>query len=99
MLMGFYNLMTGSGFAEGAYSYDWYLAWVSLALLIIITYVLVVLSKNDYMGEYYWPASLMGVVAAALIIVFSGASKVALVIGIVVMLLFGYGYPRVFGSQ
>jgi len=99
--MTFYNLMSGAGFEGGAYSSQWIMGWVGLALIIIIF-----LLAKKWLGEeevagvpYNWIFSGIGVLLYIFMISFTGSGKWSFVIALIGILAGGFGGGMVGGGD
>lgn len=86
-----YNLMSGKGFVGGAYSDAWIHAWVSVAIIGLLCFFAWFLQKDDMIPfTFHFAGGLFGVLVAIGVIMFTGASKIALVAGLVCFIIGGY---------
>jgi len=88
------NIMTVSGFEGGAtfsLGVEWVKAWITIGILAIMTFFATMAQKNDMLPiPFHTGGALIGILVSILIITFTGASKIALVIGFVVVVIGGY---------
>lgn len=85
------NVMTGTGFEGGAYGGEWIRAWITMGILGLIIFFAVMAQKNDMLPiPFHIGGALAGILVAILIITFTGASKLALLIGFVAVIGGGY---------
>lgn len=85
------NVMTGAGFEGGAYGSEWIHAWISLGIIGIAIFLVIMAQRNDMLPiPFHIGGGLIGFFVAILIITFTGASKLALGVGLIVAAGGGY---------
>jgi len=97
--MHLYNLMSAQGF-EGGMSVQFFMVWIGLALLVIVGMI-----AKKWLGEeeivgmpYNWLGSLLGALVYILVATFTGSAKISLVVGLVGMLIGGFGGATFMGG-
>ena len=90
--MAIHNLMTGAGFDGGAYSGAWLSAWGAIGILGILAFLVYMFKvKADYIPiPFSFAGCLTGILAAILVITFTGWTKVGFIVGVVVFFIGGY---------
>lgn len=84
--------MSGSGFPEGAYSYEWYMAWIGLAVIVVLFLIFKKWLGEEEMAGYKY--SVLGSFAGFILHFFVASlwsSKWAFVIGFLGLLAGGFG--------
>lgn len=85
------NIMSGEGFEGGAYSGEWISAWISIAILGLGVFFLLMAQRNEILPiPFHVGGGLIGIFIAILIIMFTGASKIALGVGALGVIAGGY---------
>ena len=93
------NLMTANGFLDGmAIGGDWFMAWVYVGLLGTFVFLGEIVLKRNYDMDFSLPGALAGVLVALVIITLTGWSKVAFIIGLIVLFAGGFFADRFFGG-
>ena len=78
------NVMTGTGFEGGSYGSEWIRAWVTISILGLVIFFAEMARRNDFLPiPFHIGGGLIGVFVAIMIITFTGASKLDLVIGLI----------------
>jgi hypothetical protein len=100
MAFKLYNLMSASGFEGGMASGGFMMAWIGLALLVIIGMLCKKwLGEEEIIGyPYNWLGSLLGVLTYIVTVTLTGSAKLSLIIGLVGMFVGGYFSGTIFGG-
>lgn len=98
----FHNFMSGVGFDGGAFSSDWYFAWIMMALLVVIGMIASKwLGEENITGHEYnavW-GYLGGLLPYFIFVSLTGLYKIGFLIGLVCMIAAGifmanYGFTE-----
>lgn len=99
--MKLYSLMSGTPPDFSAFSSDWWMAWVGLGIIVIMT----ILGKK-WLGEeelvgfpFSWVGSLAGLLAYVLVVSLTGSYRWSFIIGLVAFLVGGFGLGATSGGS
>jgi hypothetical protein len=84
-------MMTNSGFSDGmAFGGDWFMAWVYVGILGVFVFLGKVILKDNMDMDFNLTGALIGVLTTIVIITLTGWSKVAFLIGLVILVAGGF---------
>ena len=94
-----WNLMTNSGFKDGmSLGGDWFTAWLYIGILCIFAFLGVVVLRNNYDLPFNIAGAMIGILSAIIIITLTGWSKIAFIVGLVVLIVGAFYGDNIFGG-
>jgi len=97
--MAIRNLMTAQGFNDGlSMGGDWMMAWVYIGVLGTFVFLGEMVLKRNYDYPFNLAGALIGPLLAILIITFTGASKIAFIVGLIGLVAGAFFMDQIMGG-